>query len=180
MYFVDYSNKIVRFPIYEFVNGFESEVDFSINTILWSKLPFYSNIVGDLMFREESFVWETLFLKRSRDFLKPINFFNNSAKRERAHRLVRRAEENESVKEYFTKAMHHRPNFLDFLDLYHRIATEENIYFEMFQKSFFFEIFFHLLKKEPVVCRPIFLAVARKYMGLDCNETFLNDGISIV
>ena len=175
MYFVDYSNKIVRFPIYEFVDSFESDVDFSINTILWGKLPVYSNIIGDLMFREESTTWETLFLKRSRDFLKPVNFFNNSANKDRRLCLVREAEANESVKEFFTKRIRHRPNFLDFLDLYHRIAVEENIYYEMFQKSFFFEIFFHLLKKESVVSKPIFLAVARKYMGLDSNEVFLDD-----
>ena len=175
MYIVDYNNRIINVPLYEWACSCNSTLDTSMNTILWSKLPFYSNIVGDLIYREESFLWQTLFLKKASDFLKPVNYFNNIQQKRQTSSFVRESSNAHSVKETILTILQHKPNYLDFIHVYHRIAKEDNIYYEMFQKSFFYEMFFHLLKKEPIISNAVMLAVCEKYMGLDVNESFLED-----
>ena len=178
MYIVDYHNRIVAFDHYEYVNdgNFTTiNCDFSFNTVLWGKLPFYSNIVGDLMLKEETSLWERLFIKKSSDFLKPVNYFNNVGSDQYDFGLVRILNNDNSLRSMFTDILSYKPNYLDFVTFYHAIAADENIRLEVFQKSFFYEIFFHLLKKEPMVCKPVFLAICRKYMGLDICEGFLDN-----
>jgi len=149
--------------------------DTSFNTILWGKLPFYSNIVGDLILREEASIWEHLFLKRSSDFLKPLDYFSNIDSTMYNFGLVVSCSNDKSMHDMFLDILQHKPNYLDLVYLYHALATEDNIQFEMFQKSFFYEIFFHLLQKEPKISKPIFLAICKDYMGLDICEKLLDD-----
>jgi hypothetical protein len=173
MFIVDYHNRIVEFPVYEWT-GVSSFTSF--NSVLWGLLPFHSNVLGQLMFREESHLWERLFTKRSSDFLRPVNYFNNVDEEARAPAFVRvPAGDSGSIGNMITRILRHKPNYIDFLSIYHAMAEEEGIRYEMFQKSFLYEIFFHLLRKETLVCRPVFLAVRRRYLGLDACESLLND-----
>lgn len=178
MLIVDYHNRINVLPILEArCNDLLNPKDFdsSVNTVLWGKLPFYSSIVGDLMYREESHLWERLFTKRSCDFLRPVNYFDNLTEWKQELKLVKPSARSESVIEMMNQILRHRQNYLDFLDIFHDMATEEDIHYEMFQKSFFYEIFFYLLKKESLVSRPIFLAICKKFMGWEINEKFNSD-----
>nr|AJR28186.1 terminase [Soft-shell clam herpesvirus 1] len=180
MYIVDCHNRIVDFNSYEWINTLNSSpmfsVDSSVNTILWGQIPFHSNIVGNLLLREEVFLWERLFMKHSYDFMEPVNCFNQNSLKDRTYSFVKRSQNEASTCSFINQVLRHKPNFLDFISLYHKMAKAEDIHYEMFQKSFFFEIFFHLLSKEALVCKPVFLAICRSYMGLDISESFL-DGI---
>lgn len=180
MYIVDYHDRIVTLSHYRIIVGdniLSDAWDSSFNTVLWGKLPFYSNIIGDLLFREEASIWERLFIKRSSDLLNPIDFFSNVCRTEYNFGLAKESGNDSSLREMLTNTIMYKPNYLDFIHIYHALAVEDNIRFEVFQKSFFYEIFFHLLKKEPVVCKPIFLAVCKKYMGLDICESLLDNVI---
>ncbi len=168
-YIVDYHNRIVELPVYEWVGRSSS----SFNSVLWGSAPFHSNVLGDLMFREECSLWERLYTKRSSDFLKPVNFFDNVADVEPT--LVRLSQNDSSIGDLISRTLRHKPNYMDFLSLYHAMAEEEGIRYETFQKSFFFEIFFHLLRKEALACRPVYLAICRRYLGLDVLESLLDD-----
>ena len=179
MYVVDYNNRIVNIQLYEWLypSVQSDQIDTSVSTILWSKLPFYSNILGNLMYREEAVLWEKLFLQRSSDFLRPVNFYNNicNGNYHLCHEMIQESKHESSVKDVITDILHHKPNYLEFLFIYHRMAHEEDIYYEMFQKSFFYEMFFHLLKKETIITKPIMLAICKNFMGLDVHESFIDE-----
>ena len=125
MYVVDYNNRIINIELYEWVCHFDQseQLDSSISTILWSKLPFHSNILGSLMFREEAVLWEKLFLKRSNDFLKPINFYNNisNCHNYSSDSMIQESKHENSVKEIIMDILHqslsHRMNHTHTLDM---------------------------------------------------------------
>lgn len=178
MYIVDYNSRIVSFPLYEWKHcsdGVGVGIDTTVNTKLWGRLPFESNVIRDLMFREEAHVWNRMFLKEPHDAMKPVNFFNNIKSKCADMKLVRESNNESSIKELIEQVLQYRPNYLDFLQMYHMMASVENIHYEMFQKSFFYELFCHLLSKQVQVCRAVYLAICEKYFGWEVNETFLDE-----
>ena len=175
MFIVDCHNRIVELNSFEWKHSLTYTADSSVNTVLWGRIPFHSNIISDLLFREEATFWERLFLKHSYDFLDPFNGFNSNYDKLKTYALVQKSTSEDSTCSYISQVLRHRPNFLDFIRMYHAMAKDEGICYEMFQKSFFFEIFFHLLSKQSLVCKPVFLAICNAYMGLDVNENFLDE-----
>lgn len=177
MYIVDYNSRIVTFPLYEwkFCTDRVSSIDSTVNTKLWGKLPYVSNVIRDLMFREEAYMWKKMFLKEEQDVMKPLSFFDNIKTKSSELKLVCESNHENSIKEMIEEILKQRPNYLDFLQMYHMMASVENIRYEMFQKSFFYELFCHLLSKQIQVCQAVLLAVCEKYFGWEINETFLDE-----
>ena len=180
MYIVDNNNHIINFPVYEQTCciASSSTIDTSHHTITWGVLPFGSNIISNLIFKEEAYLWERLFFKHSSDFLKPINYFNNVKNDTNNSDLALVRETTETshpIIKNISDILRYETNYLDFLQIFHAMAKTDNIYYEMFQKSFFYEIFFYLLKKETLVFMPIALAICKRYTGFYLNENNISD-----
>ena len=180
MYIVDYNNKIINFPVFERVCCMESfsTINTNYHTITWGVLPFGSNIISNLIFKEEAYLWEKLFFKHSLDFLRPINYFNNVTNKRNTNDLALVKESKETshpIIKNISDILRYETNYLDFLHIFHAMAKADDIYYEMFQKSFFYEIFFYLLKKETLVFMPITLAICKRFTGFYLNENNIND-----